>query len=111
MTTSASVQPGSRRPSRNGPAADAPVLVGEGEGRQPAEEPEPDREDLGVRAPGVAPELRHHREREGRVADEDDEQRLRPARDHELEPDDDREADDRGPLAERRPGSRPPPTA
>ena len=78
-----------------------PVLVGQGEGRQPSEDPEPDREDLGVRAPGVAPELRHHREREGRVADEDDEERLRPARDHELDPDDDREADDRRPLAER----------
>ena len=53
---------------------DAALLVHQPEPGEPAEEPEPDRERLAVRAPLVAPELGHHREREGGVADEDDEQ-------------------------------------
>ena len=43
--------------------------------RQPAEQPEPDREHLALRPPPVAPELGHHRQRERGVADEHDEQR------------------------------------
>ena len=100
ITTSARVQPGSRRPLRERPPADAALLVGEGEGREPAEQPEPDREHLGVRAPGVAPELRHHREGVGGVADQDDEQGLRAGVEHELDPDDDHEADRRRPSTE-----------
>ena len=52
--------------------------------------------------PLVAPELDHHREREGRVADEHDEEDLRTRGEHELEPDDDREADGRRPPTESR---------
>ena len=55
-----------------------------------------------MRAPLVAPELGHHREREGRVADEDDEERGGSGLDHELQPDEEGEPDDRRPAAEAR---------
>ena len=105
--------PGSSRPLAERPATDAAVLVGQRERREAAEEPEPDREGLAVRAPRVAPELGHHRERERRVADEHDEQRRRARRRrHELQPDERGERDrppatcpSRGRVVGRRPAA------
>ena len=82
------------------PSPDAPLLVGNGVRRQTTEQPEPHREDLGVGPPRVAPELGHHRERERGVADEHDEEDLWTGLQHELEPDDEREADGGGPATE-----------
>ncbi len=103
---------GLEQPARERAAADAAVLVHPLVGCQPPEEPEPDREGLAVRAPRVATELGHHREREHGVADEDHEQRRRPAAGvDELEPDERDEPDGRRPAAEpfriggRRPGA------
>ncbi len=59
---------GLEQTARERPTADAAVLVDERERREPTEQPEPDREDLGVGAPGVAPELGHHRERVARCS-------------------------------------------
>ena len=64
--------------SRTAARRTRPVLVDQARTGEPAEQPEPDRERLAVRAPLVAPELGHHRQRERGVADEDDEQRRRP---------------------------------
>ena len=93
---------GFQQAAQERPTTDAPVLVREGIGRETTEQPEPHAEDLAVRAPGVASELGHHRERECRVADEDDEQDPGTAGEHQLEPDDDRETDDRRPPTEPR---------
>ena len=89
-----------------GPAGDAPVLVHQPPVGEPAEGPEPDRERLAVGAPFVATELGHHRQREGGVADDHDEQRGRTGHDDELQPDEEREARDRRPAPERAPESR-----
>ena len=78
--TSAADQPGSSSPLPNERGVDAALLVDQPPMGEPAEEAEPDRERLAVRAPFVAPELGHHRERERRVADEHDEQRRRRRR-------------------------------
>src|SRR5206468_9532074 len=57
---------------------------------------------LPVPAPYVAPELGHHRQREGRVADHDDEQGARAGSvPDELEPDEEDEPGDRRPPPER----------
>ena len=68
--------------------------------RQPPEQPEPDTEGLPVRPPRVAPELRHHRQGERGVADEDDEKEARAGLADELEPDEEDQAEDRRPPAE-----------
>ena len=79
---------------------DAALLVDQPEPGEPAEEPEPDREGLASRAPLVAPELGHHRERVGGVPDEDHEQQGRARLHDELQPDEDGEPDRARPASE-----------
>ena len=105
--TSAAVQPGSSRPLPKERRCDAPVLVDQRQWASRPSSPEPDRERLAVRAPFVAPELGHHRQRQRGVADEHDEQRRRRrprrrarARRRTRSP------IDRRPAPERAPGSR-----
>ena len=74
-----------------------PAVIGvgreQGERGQPADEAEPDREDLAVPAPGLAPELGHRHERDHRVGDQHEaEHPAAPGRrQRELHPDDDDE--------------------
>ena len=68
--------------------------------RQAVQRPEPDRERLALRAPLVAPELRHQGQREHRVAGEDHRQGAVAGDRDELEPDEEHEADDGGPQAD-----------
>ena len=62
------------QPAAERAPVDAALLVDQPEPGEPAEQPEPDGEGLASRAPLVAPELGHHRERVGGVPDEDHEQ-------------------------------------
>ncbi len=91
-------QPGRKRSTRD------PALGGvpdQGRRREPPEQPEPHAEGLPIGPPGVAPELGHHREGEGGVPYEHDEQGPRaPAVADELEPDEEQEPDDRRPAAQ-----------
>jgi len=67
----------------------------------PAEQPEPDAERFALRAPGVTAEVRHRRDSQHGVADQEHTQRsaaLDPA--DQLQPDDDREPDHGRPAAQ-----------
>ncbi len=88
------------QPTRERTPADATVLIGQGVRGKATQQPEPDREHLGIRPPGIAPELGHHGQREGGVADEDHEEDAGSALDDELEPHDDQEPDRRRPRRE-----------
>jgi hypothetical protein len=81
-------------------STDAALLVGQGVRRDPAKKAIPHSEDLGVRSPGVAAVLRHHRQRQRRIPDQHDEQDVGTRLEHEFDPDDDEEPDDGRPLPE-----------
>src|SRR5204862_4272602 len=77
-------------------------FVRESYGCEPVQEAEPDAERLAVRAPDVAPELRHERQRDEGVARDRDEQRSAGgALADELEPDDEGKPRDRRPAPQR----------
>ena len=85
---------------------DAPGLGGLRGGRdtvdgEPVQGPEPDREGLALGAPLVPPELGHEGQGEHGVAGEHHGQRPGPGHRDELEPDEEHEADDGGPDADR----------
>ena len=78
-------EPRRERPAEDGPPVDGIRIRSAGvpagrhaDRRQPVEGAEPDRERLAARAPGVAAELGHQREREDRVPGEDDGQGWTP---------------------------------
>ena len=77
------------------------VLIGEGERGQPAQNLEPHAERLAVGKPRLSAEVGHRGDADERVGDKEQAKRLTALNaEHELEPDDDDEADERRPAAE-----------